>query len=115
MKSLCEANNLMVTKSQLKLRIINCNLFGHSGQCPNCRKCRMALVFTNPDSCEPTHIQCLFMHLMSRQLCVFGKKRIAGNQALLLPHKLKDDDVGTLRSVGIEVAAAAAGQLEADF
>ncbi len=55
-----------------------------------------------------------FLHLKSRQRCVFGKKRIPGDRALLLPHKLKDDVVGTLRSVGIEVAAAAAGQLEAD-
>jgi len=113
MKSLCEANHLMLsgTKSQLKLRIINCNLFGHSGRCPNCGRSRMALVFANPDSCEPTHVECTFMHLKSRQWCVFGKKRIVGDRALLLPHKLKDDDVGTLRSVGIEVAAAAAGQL----
>jgi hypothetical protein len=47
MKDLCVANHLIVSgnKSQLKLRIINCNLFGHSGRCPNCGKSRMALVF----------------------------------------------------------------------
>ena len=74
----------------------------------------MTLVFANPDSCEPTHVECLFMHLKTRQRCVFGKKRIAGDRALMLPQKLKDDDAGTLRSVGIELGAAAAGHVEAD-
>ena len=70
----------------------------------------MKLVFENPDSCEPTHVQCTYMYLTNpRTFCTFGKQRIVGDRTLMLPQKLKDDVAGTLRSVGIEVGAAAAG------
>jgi len=113
LKSLCLANNLLVSgiKPQLKLRLMNCHLYGHSGTCPKCQYSRMKLVFENPDSCEPTHVECTFLHLWPppRHMCKFGKQLIVGDRALMLPQKLKDNSAGTLRSVGIEVGAAAAG------
>ena len=111
LKKLCVANDLMVTgtKSELIGRLAQCLLYGHSGKCRYCRKSRMKLVFENPNSCEPTHVQCTYMYLTTKTFCAFGKQPIVGDRTLMLPHKLKDDVAGTLRSVGIEVGAAAAG------
>ena len=115
LKSLCVENNLLRsgTKPQLTELLLSCHKYGHSGPCPDCRTSQMALIFANPANiCEPTHIECKYVH-RNRKRCRFGKKPIEEDRTRLLPQKLRDDDAGTLRSVGIEVGAAAAGRGDA--
>jgi len=115
LKSLCVANKLLRsgTKRQLTELLLSCRMYGHSGSCPDCRTSQMALIFANPNICEPTHVECKYVYPRNRKRCRFGKKPIEEDRTRLLPQKLRDDDMGTLRSVGIEVGAAAAGRGDA--
>lgn len=106
LKSLCKANHLMVagTKPVLIDRLVMCHVHGHGGPCPDCRKSKMQLVFENPEApMEPTHLECRHFWSNGKQ-CRFNKKEITvENKASMLPHRLRDDGEGALRSVGIDV------------
>jgi hypothetical protein len=110
LRTLCEENNLLKsgTKTELQCLLFECYMHGHTGPCPDCKRSRVKLIFANPHSLKPTDVQCTSVPLKKRNNCKFGKRPLVGNGMMfVLQQKLKDDEAGTLRSVGIDVGAPA--------